>query len=275
MTVALERATFSRMLTFLKLGGSLITDKTRPYTARLDKLDDLAHQIALALQDNPTLHLLLGHGSGSFGHAAASQYGTRQGVQGKESWLGFAEVWYQASSLNRLVVDALRHAGLPAVTLSPLSMVSTTNGVVETWDTASLQAAISHGLLPVIHGDVIFDHARGGTILSTEDLFIHLASKMAPEHILLAGLEEGVWADFPVRKTLVGEITPESFARHASGLGSSNGTDVTGGMQTKVSGMLELMKGTANLDVVIFSGETPGNIRAALGGAVLGTRLHR
>ncbi|MCX6065672.1 MAG: hypothetical protein NT121_07955, partial [Chloroflexi bacterium] len=61
-------------LVFLKLGGSLITDKTLPYTPRLDKLADLASQIAAALSTRQ-LSLVLGHGSGSFGHIAAKKYG--------------------------------------------------------------------------------------------------------------------------------------------------------------------------------------------------------
>ena len=68
-----------RELVFLKLGGSLITDKTKPYTVRMDKLGDLANQVARALQTHPDLLLILGHGSGSFGHTAAKKYGTRDG----------------------------------------------------------------------------------------------------------------------------------------------------------------------------------------------------
>ena len=67
-------------LVLLKLGGSLITDKTRPYTARLDKLADVATQIARALHADPELSLVLGHGSGSFGHTAAKKYKTRDGT---------------------------------------------------------------------------------------------------------------------------------------------------------------------------------------------------
>ena len=60
-------------LVFLKLGGSLITDKTQPYTVRPDKLADLAAQINRSLQTQPSLRLILGHGSGSFGHTAAKE----------------------------------------------------------------------------------------------------------------------------------------------------------------------------------------------------------
>ena len=66
-------------LVFLKLGGSLITDKTQPYTPRLDIIEDAALQISTTLRQHPELRLVLGHGSGSFGHVAASEYRTRDG----------------------------------------------------------------------------------------------------------------------------------------------------------------------------------------------------
>lgn len=262
------------MLAFLKLGGSLITDKTRPYTPRPERLADLAAQIAAALQENPDLHLVLGHGSGSFGHQAASQFGTRRGVSGPDAWRGFAEVWYQASALNRLVIESLRRAELPAVTISPLSSITAHNGKVFIWDIYPIQTALVRGLLPVVHGDVVFDEARGGTILSTEDLFEHLARQLRPNRILLAGLEQGVWEDFPARTRLVPEITPGEAARQAPGLGGAEGLDVTGGMRAKVTQMLALVEEVRGLEVLIFSGQEPGNIRRALAGENPGTHLH-
>jgi isopentenyl phosphate kinase len=263
-------------LIFLKLGGSLITDKTRPYTPRPDKLDFLVKEIASALKENKDLQLVLGHGSGSFGHAAASGYKTHLGVSGPAAWDGFAEVWYQASALNRIVVEVLHRAGLPAITLSPAASITAHDGNVAKWDHYPIQAALLNGLLPVIHGDVAFDEVRGGTILSTEDLFTSLASKLSPpQRILLAGLEVGVWADFPDKKHLLTEITPGSFTQHASALGAAAGTDVTGGMLSKVTGMLSLIERIPDLEVLIFSGEQAGNLTEALRGGHPGTFLHR
>ena len=49
-------------LVFLKLGGSLITDKTQPYTPKLDVIEDVALQISTALRAQPDLRLVIGHG---------------------------------------------------------------------------------------------------------------------------------------------------------------------------------------------------------------------
>jgi isopentenyl phosphate kinase len=263
------------MLVLLKLGGSLITDKTRPFTPRQEVLEALASEIAAALRDDPDLQLILGHGSGSFGHEAARRFDTRSGVSGPEAWRGFAEVWYQAAALDRLVIDALRAAGLPALAISPASGVTAHDGRVFIWDLYPLQSALGSGLLPVVYGDVAFDEVRGGTILSTEELFVHLAHELAPQRILLAGQEAGVWADFPGRTHLVSEITPSSWTRQAAVLGAAAGADVTGGMRSKVAQMLALVEELAELEVLIFSGQDPANLRQAIRGGRPGTRLHR
>ena len=263
------------MLTFLKLGGSLITDKSQPYTARPKLIEDLAVQIAAAMKENPDLQIILGHGSGSFGHQAAARYDTRQGVSGLEGWRGFSEVWYQASLLNRMVVDALRKAGLPALGFSPASSVTAHDGKVFIWDIYPLQSALTNGLLPVIHGDVAFDEVRGGTILSTEELFIHLTHQIQPQRILLAGRESWVWMDFPDRTTYLEELTPEELESKIPDVGEAAGADVTGGMRSKIAGMLTLVEEMPELEVFIFSGLEPDNIRQALLGEKVGTHLHR
>lgn len=272
-------------LVFLKLGGSLITDKTLPYTPRLAKLADLTAQILAVKQTHPNLSLVLGHGSGSFGHTAAKEYRTRDGAPlrlppfsakiGGENpyWRGFAEVWYQASALNRFVMEALHAAGVPSLALAPVSAVTASDGKVSSWDLTPLKAALSAGLVPVVYGDVIFDTQRGGTILSTEDLFEHLARELRPQRILLAGLEGAVWADFPVRSLRVDKITPASFNEVKAGVGASHGADVTGGMESKVRQMLALVQEVPGLTAQIFSGEPPGNVQKALSGELLGTEI--
>jgi isopentenyl phosphate kinase len=262
-------------LQLLKLGGSLITVKSQPHTPRLDVLARLAEEIAVIWRRNPGFRLILGHGAGSFGHVSAKKYSTRQGVHTPEEWIGFAEVWWDASALNRLVMEALRQVGLPVIALPPSASVTAREGQVERWDLAPLRAALQARLLPVVFGDVIFDTTRGGTILSTEDLFTHLARQLRPNRLLLAGIEMGVWADYPANTRLVPEITPQNLGDVAVSLEGSAATDVTGGMASKVQEMLSLVQEIPNLEVLIFSGERPGLVGEALCGAQVGTMLHR
>lgn len=279
-----------QQLIFLKLGGSLITDKVTPRTPRLEVLRRLAGEIAEARKANPGLRLLLGHGSGSFGHVPARLYGTRQGVQTPERWIGFAEVWREANALDRLVVDALIEAELPAVAFPPSAGVTARDGQVAAWDIAPLRKALEAGLLPVVQGDVIFDAARGGTILSTEEIFAYLARQLHPARLLLAGIEPGVWRIYPPLSPepsragspfslteradlLISEITPANMAEVLPALGDAKAADVTGGMASKVLSMLALVQELPGLEVLIFSGLQPGLVKEALLGESVGTRI--
>ena len=81
-------------LVFLKLGGSVITDKNREATAQEDVIRRAGQEISRALKARPELSLVLGHGSGSFGHFVADRYGLRGGIressQGEDNWRGYA-----------------------------------------------------------------------------------------------------------------------------------------------------------------------------------------
>lgn len=267
--------TANHTLLFLKLGGSLITDKFTPSTPRQDVIASLTNELAEFLKVHPEIRLVLGHGSGSFGHAAAHKYGTRQQVASREEWRGFVEVWFQASALNRIVMEHLHHAGLPALAFPASSSAVVSDGEVQRWNLEPMQSALTQGLVPVVYGDVAFDSVRGGTILSTEDIFVHLAGELLPSRILLAGIEEGVWVDYPANTTLVPEITPQTRAQALDAVEGSAATDVTGGMATKVDQMLSLVKQIRGLRVLIFSATQPGALRRAIAGENIGTVIHR
>ena len=259
------------MLTFLKLGGSLITDKDKPHTARPETILRLADEILAARQSNPAMQLVIGHGSGSFGHMPAKKYGTRNGVHTPAEWLGFQEVWQEARALNQIVMDILSQAGLPVISFPPSALITTQNGQVHSWDITPMRAALAANLIPLIYGDVIFDTLRGGTILSTEELFFHLAPILSPQRILIAGIENGVWQDYPARTTLVKVITPSTFEKVAASLKGSQSVDVTGGMIAKVESMVDLAAAHPGLEVLIFSGSQPDTLTHALCGENPGT----
>lgn len=261
-------------LVFLKLGGSLITVKDQPHTPRMETLQRLAQEVAVACAQDPGLQVLLGHGSGSYGHMAARRYNTRMGVKTVEEWAGFAEVWRQAAELNHLVMKALEDVRLPVIAVPPSAGIIAQDGRILTWDMEPLRAALDKGLLPVVYGDTVFDLKRGGTILSTEDLFSHLARALKPSQLLFAGLEPGVWVDYPARRQIVHEITPSSFSVVSASLRGSSATDVTGGMLDKVQQVLALVHDLPGLQGLIFSGETPGAVQRALIGEAPGTVIH-
>jgi isopentenyl phosphate kinase len=264
----------SRRLRFLKLGGSLITDKKKAHTARPQALARLVEEIRQACSLDADMRLLIGHGSGSFGHVAAEKYNTLQGVRTPEEWRGFCQVWQEAAALNHLVLRALSQAGLPVVAFPPSSSLSADQRQIIDWPLDPIRAALNAGLIPVVYGDVVFDQSLGGTILSTEDLFEYLAAQLQPGRILIASLEKGIWGDYPECTQLIPEATPADFPLLEPKLSGSEGTDVTGGMASKARLSLRMIEADKALEVLIFSGEEPGAVKRALAGDKPGTWLH-
>ncbi|MDP2964472.1 MAG: isopentenyl phosphate kinase [Pelolinea sp.] len=259
------------MLVFLKLGGSLITDKDRPYTARFDVIKRTAEEINKAINEDSDLKVVLGHGSGSFGHFAAMESGFKEGASTKSQWLGFQRVWQAAHELNDIFIGEYNKSGLPVVSFPPSTSISADNKKILEWNTFPIRTALVNNLIPVVFGDTIFDLSLGGVILSTEELFLFLIDKLSPGRIILAGKEPGVWADFPEKKHLIPKITPENYVGVNKKIASSQSIDVTGGMQKKVTLMLEAVSTNPNLSIEIITGEIPGNIYKSLKGVKTGT----
>ena len=247
--------------TFLKLGGSLITDKTKVEHARKPVIRRLALEIKAAREARPDLHIVLGHGSGSFGHVAAKKHGTRAGIKDGSGWQGYAEVAAAAARLNQIVTDVFLAAGVPVVSLPPSASARCDDGRLSYLDTFVLRALLEHGLVPLVQGDVALDTVRGATIVSTEDVFIYLVREFQPTHILLAGEVAGVYERSEMTGAIIPVITPNNVEQYAAALGGSHGTDVTGGMLGKVNQMLDVVRRYPAVEARIFSGAIRGNVQ--------------
>jgi isopentenyl phosphate kinase len=248
-------------ITLVKLGGSLITDKRVEASYRADLMEQIAAQLSAVIAERPEMPMIIGHGSGSFGHFAAHRYGTITGVYSREQWRGFAEVAAAAAELNYLVAKTLRGAGIPVWRIQPSASMICRDGMIVHMALEPLQAAIQQGIIPLVYGDVAIDTVRGGTIASTETIFTYLVQQLPVTQVLLLGEVSGV---YDATGKVIAEITRKNFNSIQSFIGGSSGTDVTGGMLTKVSDMLALTEQFPGLKVRILDGTIPDLIRQSL-----------
>jgi isopentenyl phosphate kinase len=256
----------------VKLGGSLITDKRRPETARIEVIERLARELVEI--DRQEVRLILGHGSGSFGHVAAAKHGIQGGVGAPEQLLGVTETQDRAATLNRMVIGALRRNGVAAYGLAPSSFLVSAGGApAELW-MESLLAALGLGMLPVVYGDVVMDRELGASIASTEAVFLALVKRFQSRGVRVRrsvwfGETDGVYDS---RGTTIAELTAESVGDVLQQLEGASGTDVTGGMRHR----LETAASLAELGVEswIANGLEPGLLEEVLAGrAYKGTKV--
>jgi len=243
---------------FLKLGGSLITDKTKTRVFRQKILSNIVTEIKILATQFPDLSWIVGHGSGSFGHVEAKKYDTANGVVSEDQWLGFSKVSHVASELNQLVWSEFVRQDVPAIKFQPSASLVVNDGVVQSMEVSSIKTALEHHLIPLIHGDVGFDKLIGGTIVSTEMLFQYLISHIKAEKIILLGEVDGVLDD---DGQVIPEITPQTFDFIKAHLHGSRGVDVTGGMYQKVYDMLQIIEQNPETQVIIANGQTKNVLR--------------
>lgn len=239
------------MLTLVKLGGSLITDKRVEKSFRKDVVVRLADQLAATRTADPDLRLIIGHGSGSFGHFAASRANTINGVHSADEWKAFAHVSNVAAELNYLVCEVFESAGLPVWRIQPSASMGAKSGQVVSLSIEPIVTALSHGLIPVVYGDVSLDSSIGGTIISTEKLFFYLTSVLPIDRIFLLGEVQGVYDQLG---NVIQSITNQNYSVYFGSVGGSKGVDVTGGMETKVEDMLAVVNANSSVNIRIFSG---------------------
>jgi isopentenyl phosphate kinase len=275
----------SAPVVLLKLGGSLITDKARPETPRPGTIRRLAAEIVEALREPGAPRLVLGHGSGSFGHEAAARHGVHEGLAGGASpaeaserrldrLRGVSRVQERAAALHRRVLDALLAEGAAPFSVAPSSALVATAGRPERMEAEPLLLALEAGLLPVVYGDVVMDRERGAAIASTEAVFLALAGELERRGVpvaraLWAGATDGVLT--PAGERLE-EVRADDATEALATAGGAAGTDVTGGMRHRLETALDLAR--RGVPSLIFDATVPGRLAAALRGeAVPGTRV--
>lgn len=259
-------------LIFIKIGGSLITDKTKPFTLKEKALDVICGEIKKATTSGKLL--VVGHGAGSFAHYPASKYQTHRGIVNEAGYRGIAEVADVAAQLNRIVVKKLLEKGVNAVTVSPLSIMIAENHKIKSLCSESVEELLKLGLVPVLYGDQIIDIRTGCTVFSTEKVLGYLALKMQRkgykiEKIIHCGQTNGV---YDVDGKTIPMINQHNFVTYRKSLNGSGGIDVTGGILHKVEETLALAR--AGIPGLIIDGVENGSLSKAVGGeSVLGTRV--
>jgi len=256
----------------LKLGGSVITDKDKPFTPNTQNIERLAAEVAASM---PT-PLVIVHGGGSYGHPEAKQYRISEGYKNPGQLAGFSRTHQAMVQLNKIIVDALLDAGVPAFSLSPSSFIVTEAKRITDLDTAKIRRYLGAGMIPVLYGDAVLDSQQGFAILSGDQLVMRLATSLKADRIVLGSDVDGVYTADP---KLVKEARhiPRLSLKELDGMvkiGEALNTDVTGGMLGKVREAAEAV--AAGVEVILVNAGEAGRVEAALRGEkVMGTVLTR
>ncbi len=264
---AVSNAAAGRLdVTLVKLGGSLITDKTKPRTVAKAHVRRLAAEIAAGWSGEG---LVIGHGSGSFGHPEARTAGLAGGGAGPRPGpdvdrMGIARTQSAAFELHRLVVERLVEAGVPAYSQPASGFLIAVDGAARGASPEPLAAALRRGLVPVTMGDVVMDRKRGAAIVSTETVFEFLVGALGrrgidARRVVWLGVTAGV---LDARGVPIPRVDRSNIGIVSASAGRSEAVDVTGGMEHRLAVAWELAR--RGVGSLIADGRRPGLLESVL-----------
>ena len=263
----------------IKWGGSLITDKRRPGHARADVIDRLCGELAAALKDTRLngYQVILGHGSGSFGHAEAKKLGLSGQGSPKltpERLADAMAVRVKAAELHHMVCASLVSHGVPAWSWAPSVALTAQDGSPAGGSLDGLLRAAQGDFLPVTYGDVLVDTTLGASISSTEKVMDFLIAEMAkqdlrPARLLWMGETSGI---YDRDGQTIPQVNESNLNEVEEMIDAPAGIDVTGGMLLRLRTAWDLAR--RGVPSWILDGTVPGLFEAALKGEdVPGTKV--
>jgi isopentenyl phosphate kinase len=255
-------------LVLIKLGGSLVTDKTKPMVFRREAVASVAEDFLELLETHKNVDFILGNGVGSFGHFPAHEYDVAYHVATARQRYGMSLTHNIVAKLSRMVAQEFTDREMPVFTISPAGLITAKDGAVGTTHLAPVEGLMSQHIVPLLHGDTLYDSVRGGVIFSTEKIFQVCLEHFRKSYetikvIYLSDIDGVLDADRSVIAELSSHqrITVHKMLEH----------DISGG----IAGKVESAHKAAQLAdaVYIANGATPNVISRILGGEPLGTRV--
>jgi len=243
----------------IKLGGSVITDKSRLRTFRKDNVSRLAEEIARAGKE-----VVLVHGAGSYGHVVADRYQLQRGFFEDRQLEGIGEVMQDVRDLNAKVMKTLRSKGVNGASIPPSVAAELDNGTLVGLSLRVFERYLELGITPVTFGDVALDRSRKFGICSGDQLMERLAEHFRPESAIFCTDVDGVFSSDP--NTDPDARLIEKVDRSALDLlpRRSKYVDVTGSIHGKIECMLRMSSNCGNC--IVINGNVKGRLESALKG---------
>lgn len=256
-------------LIIVKLGGSLITDKSRRFSLNAEVVRRLGRELAEAVGRSGA-DLIVIHGGGSYAHPVAKEYSVSEGLRSRGGLRGFIETSRVVRMLCLDVLSNLIEGGLMAISIPASSIFTTRSGRISTCNLEPVLSALRLGLVPITSGDVVFDRDLGFTVLSGDEISSYLAVRLRAKRLIFAMNVDGIY----VRDWATGGVkVAEEFSRGMS-IAPIGGSveDVTGGISRKIEEGFAAAE--AGVEVLFINGLAEDRLRGAvLGLPVPGTRL--
>ena len=242
----------------IKLGGSVITDKSKEAFFKNKIMDNLSKEIKKANK-----RCIIIHGAGSFGHILAKKYDLNNGLKNQNQLKGFSETIQMVHILNNHVLKSLNENSNNSVSIAPHNILKLKNHDLFKINFEIFSDFINKNIIPVTFGDVVLDEDLGFSICSGDLLSYELAKYFKPEKVIFIIDEDGLYTSNPKEDKnaeLINNINHLDLRKLSTEL--DNHADVTRGMEGKINMISKIAK--LGIDTILLNGNKPERLYGAL-----------
>ncbi|MHA1171598.1 MAG: isopentenyl phosphate kinase [Candidatus Heimdallarchaeota archaeon] len=257
-------------LIVLKLGGSLLTDKSTAYKLREKVMKAVAVEIKECIDLGLIKTLVIVHGVGSFGHPPVLKYNLHKGFRSKDQLISMSKTQQIVNEFRTTIATIFLEEGIPINLMHASSMIVGDKMVINDYNFNSLKGFLSLGMVPLIGGDMMYDNNMGFSVCSGDQIAVVLSRVLHAKQLLFATDVSGVFDKDPKSDEeahLLREINVNEIEQLFSKQNETGKTDASGKMRGKILS-LALIKDQIQegLDVVILSMNKKGVLKNYLKG---------
>ncbi len=191
---------------------------------------------------------------------------------------GFSLIRGAVDQLRSLITDALLDKGINVFPVQTSMFAINSKGKIFTSYYEPIIIALRSGFVPVLHGDIVFDHKLGATILSGDQIIKYLSLLLPPTKIYFVTDVDGIYTSDPKtdpKAKLIPEITRRDLlsGKVQVSIEGSAYTDVTGGMKGKFAEIRDMID--EGHEIYVLNGRKEGALYDAVKGNTEGlTYIH-
>ena len=182
----------------IKLGGSIITNKERPQSARRKTIDNILKQIKRI--DEPKI---LVHGGGSYGHYWSVKYGMHT-KPARYSLKGLSIVKNSMIELDKIILDGATKNRLNTYSLPPTDFMKGNKPIRN--KIQKIGEIAKSGLVPVTYGDALWYGQKKSYILSGDVIMTMIGKVLKPRLSVFVLNVDGVYSNIKSKKLNGGKI---------------------------------------------------------------------
>jgi len=233
----------------IKLGGSIITNKEKPLSARRKTIDNILNQIKRIREPK-----ILVHGGGSYGHYWSVKYDMHT-KPAKYDMRGVSIVKNSMIDLNKIILDSAVKNRINAYCLPPTDFMNGNKPIKN--KILTINEIAKSGLTPVTYGDALWFGQKKSYILSGDAIMSMIGKILKPRLSIFILDVDGVYSNTKSKKLI------RDFKKEKPII-SKNKIDVTGGMTRKITEATNMSK--SGLKVFFVNGNKPKRILDAISG---------